>query len=115
MVRGRFCVKRCGPSRHRLRNTSAVLENFARHPKKTFSTLSAKTRNQPQGQAGRRARRAFFRAAQRIRLVAWQRLSDLASVLGEQQRHQLIDRCRWVAAGRGATFLPLARRAGGQS
>jgi len=25
---------------------------------------------------------------------AWQRLSDLASVLGEQQRHQLIDRCR---------------------
>jgi hypothetical protein len=54
----------------------------------------------------------FFRAAQRIRLVSWQRLSDLASVLGEQQRHQLIDRCRQVAAGRGATFLPLARRAG---
>jgi len=50
-------------------------------------------------------RRAFFRAAQRIRLVAWQRLSDLASVLGEQQRHQLIDRCRWVAAGRGAQVV----------
>ncbi len=41
MVRGRFCVKRCGPSRHCLRDTSAVLENFARHPKKTLSTLSA--------------------------------------------------------------------------
>src|SRR5258708_28306690 len=47
-----------------------------------------------QGKAVRRARRAFFRAAQRIRLVAWQRLSDLASVLGEQQRHQLIDWAR---------------------
>ena len=44
MVRGRFCVKRCGPSRHRLRDASAVLENFARHPKKTFSTLSAQSR-----------------------------------------------------------------------
>jgi len=29
------------PSRHQLRDASAVLENFARHPKKTFSTLSA--------------------------------------------------------------------------
>jgi hypothetical protein len=36
MVRGRFCVKRCRPSRHRLRDASAALENFARHPKKTF-------------------------------------------------------------------------------
>jgi hypothetical protein len=36
MVRGRFCAKRCGPSRHRLRDASAVLENFARHPKKVF-------------------------------------------------------------------------------
>jgi hypothetical protein len=36
-------------------------------------------------------------------------------VLGEQQRHQLIDRCRQVTAGRGATLLPLAKRAGGQS
>jgi hypothetical protein len=35
---GRFCLKRCGLPRHRLRDTSAVLENFARHPKKTFST-----------------------------------------------------------------------------
>jgi hypothetical protein len=33
-------------------------------------------------------------AARRIRFVAWQRLSGLASVFGEQQRHQLIDRCR---------------------
>jgi hypothetical protein len=43
MVRGRFCVKRCSPSRHRLRDTSAVLENFARHPKNAFSTLSARS------------------------------------------------------------------------
>jgi hypothetical protein len=61
------------------------------------------------------ARRAFFRAAQKIRSITWQGLRDLASVLGEQQRHQLIDRCRQVAGGRGATLLPLARRAGGQS
>ena len=60
----------------------------------TAGEPAAKTRNQPQGQAVRRARRAFYRAAQRIRLVAWQRPSDLASVLGEHQRHQLIDRCR---------------------
>src|SRR5882757_9333551 len=44
MVRGRFCVKGCGPSHHRLRDASAVLENFARHPKKTFSTLSGAKR-----------------------------------------------------------------------
>jgi chromosome partitioning protein len=30
---------------------------------------------------------AHFRVGQMIRLVAWQRLSDLASVLSEQQRH----------------------------
>jgi hypothetical protein len=40
-IRGRFCVKRCGPSRRRLRDASAVLENFARHPRITFLTLSA--------------------------------------------------------------------------
>ena len=34
------------------------------------------------------------RSSAELRLVAWQRLSDVASVLGEQQRHQLIDRCR---------------------
>ena len=45
-VRGRFCVKRCGPSYRRVRNASAVLKNFCRHPKKTFSTLSARSRHQ---------------------------------------------------------------------
>ena len=35
-LRGRFCVKRCGPSYRRVRNASAVLKNFCRHPKKTF-------------------------------------------------------------------------------
>jgi hypothetical protein len=39
-VRGRFCVKRCGPSYRRVRNASAALKNFGRHPKKTFATLS---------------------------------------------------------------------------
>src|SRR5882757_532439 len=39
-VGGRFCVKRCGPSRRRVRNASAVLRNFVHHPKRTFSTLS---------------------------------------------------------------------------
>jgi hypothetical protein len=40
-VRGRFGVKRCGPSYRRARNASAALKNFGRHPKKYFSTLSA--------------------------------------------------------------------------
>ena len=39
-VRGHFCVKRCSPSHRRARSVSAVLENFDRHPKTTFSTLS---------------------------------------------------------------------------
>src|SRR6266478_2515885 len=41
-VRGRFCVKRCGPSRRRVRTVSAVLKNFVRQPEKTFSTVSAR-------------------------------------------------------------------------
>src|SRR6476646_9380707 len=44
-VRGRFCVKRCGPSHRRLRTASAVLKNFVRQPEKTFSTVSAQTRH----------------------------------------------------------------------
>ena len=40
-VRGRFCIRRCGPSRRRARNPSAALRNFVRHPKGTFSTLLA--------------------------------------------------------------------------
>jgi hypothetical protein len=39
-LRGRFCVKRCGPSYRRVRNASAVLKNCGRHPETTFSTLS---------------------------------------------------------------------------
>src|ERR1700737_1598490 len=46
------------------------------------------------------ARRAFSAPHRGYAFSLWQRLSDLASVLGKQQRHQLIDRCRWVAAGR---------------
>jgi hypothetical protein len=42
-ARGRFCVKRCGPSCRRVRNASAVLTIFVRQPEKTFSTLSART------------------------------------------------------------------------
>src|SRR5712664_2863698 len=40
-VCGRFCVKRCGPSRRRMNNAPAVLKKFVRQSKKTFSTLSA--------------------------------------------------------------------------
>jgi hypothetical protein len=40
-VRGRFCERRCGPSRRGERNASAVLTNFVRQPEKTFSTVSA--------------------------------------------------------------------------
>ena len=40
---GRFCVRRFGPSRRHVRNASAVLKNFVRHPKKTFSTLLAQS------------------------------------------------------------------------
>jgi hypothetical protein len=42
-VGGRFCVKGCGPSGRRVRNAPAVLKNFVRCPKKTFSTLSVKS------------------------------------------------------------------------
>jgi hypothetical protein len=48
MVRGRFCVKRCGPSRHRLRDASAVLEKFGSSPKKDFfNTIAAKRTDGP--------------------------------------------------------------------
>src|SRR6267154_174428 len=40
-VRGRFSLKRCGPSRRRVRNVSAVQKEFVRQPQETFSTLSA--------------------------------------------------------------------------
>src|SRR5216684_5246757 len=36
MLRGRFCVKRCGPSRHRLRDASAVLEILLVTQKRLF-------------------------------------------------------------------------------
>jgi len=43
-VRRRFCVKRCGPSRRRVRTASAVLKTFVHQPEKTFSTVSANRR-----------------------------------------------------------------------
>ena len=43
--RGRFCRKRYGPSRRRARSASAVFKIFVLHPKKTFSTLSARSRH----------------------------------------------------------------------
>jgi hypothetical protein len=42
-VCGLFCVRRFGPSRRHVRNASAVLKNFVRHPKETFSTLLAQS------------------------------------------------------------------------
>jgi len=41
-VGGRFCMKRCGPSRRRARSPSAVFKIFVLQPKKTFSTKSAR-------------------------------------------------------------------------
>jgi hypothetical protein len=74
--------------------------------------LSAKCDNPKSAPRPSRWTRApcVFRAAQRIRFVAWQRLSDFASVLGEQQRHQLIDRCRWVSR-RARSHVPTTREA----
>src|SRR6478672_9227976 len=37
-VHGRFWLKRCGPSRRRVRTASAVFKIFLLHPKKTFAT-----------------------------------------------------------------------------
>ena len=48
-VPGRLCVKRCGPSRRRLRNASAVLKTFVPRSKKTFSTLSARSSHSGSG------------------------------------------------------------------
>ena len=42
---GRFSEKRCDPSRRRVKSASAVFRIFVRHPQKTFSTLSAKSRH----------------------------------------------------------------------
>jgi hypothetical protein len=39
----RFWMKRYGPSRRRAQSASAALRIFVRHPKKTFSTISAKS------------------------------------------------------------------------
>src|SRR5271155_2880259 len=44
-VRGRFSEKRLGLSHRCARNASAALENFVRHPQKTFSTVSVKNRS----------------------------------------------------------------------
>src|SRR5713226_5540604 len=38
----RFCVNRCGPSHRPASDAPAVLKNFVRQPKKTFSTASVK-------------------------------------------------------------------------
>jgi hypothetical protein len=46
-VHGRFCVRRCGPSRRRARNASAILKNFVSQPKKTFATQSARNGPDP--------------------------------------------------------------------
>jgi hypothetical protein len=46
------CVKRCGPSRRRLRSASAALKNFVRQPKKTFATLSAQSGHLPSHHVG---------------------------------------------------------------
>ena len=43
-VRGRFCERRCGPSRRGERSASSVLKNFVHLPEKTFSTVSALSR-----------------------------------------------------------------------
>jgi hypothetical protein len=61
-VRGRFCVKRCGPSRRRVRTASAVLKNFVRQPEKTFQQYLAIAEvgpNRSPRQHGREARAAF--------------------------------------------------------
>src|SRR5271154_2494275 len=39
-VRGRFSETRRGPAHRCARSASAALENFVRHPQKTFSTVS---------------------------------------------------------------------------
>jgi hypothetical protein len=44
-LRGRFYEKRFSPSHLCARNASAALENFVRHRKRTFSTVSANKRH----------------------------------------------------------------------
>src|SRR5258705_13901829 len=41
-VRGRFCVKRCGPSRRRVRTASAVLKNLFASQKRLFQQYRRK-------------------------------------------------------------------------
>jgi hypothetical protein len=44
-VRGRFYVKRYGPSRREARDASAALKISVHHPKNTFATKSARNRH----------------------------------------------------------------------
>jgi hypothetical protein len=44
-VRGRFCVKRYGPSRREVRDASVALKISVHHLKKTFATKSAQSRH----------------------------------------------------------------------
>jgi hypothetical protein len=44
-----------------------------------------------------------------MRFVAWQALAT-SRAFGEQQRHQLVNRCRWVVAERRERSPPLEAR-----
>src|SRR5882757_6949713 len=63
-VRGRFYVKRYGPSRREARDASAPLRISVHHPKNTFATKSAKRRHgiASINERGRQLRRPYFRA-----------------------------------------------------
>src|SRR6478609_4605191 len=60
-VRGRFCVKRCGPSYRRVRNASAVQEIFVVTPKRLFQHYLPEAdirKGQAYGRAARRQTRS---------------------------------------------------------
>src|SRR5277367_6650551 len=61
-VRGRFSETRRGPAHRCARSASAALENFVRHPQKTFSTVSTRNGHGARGNAapGRRTAPAWL-------------------------------------------------------
>ena len=93
-VHGRFCVKRCGPSRRRGSAAPAVLKNFVRQPKETFATLSASSRHEPPHSITSSARESSAGQMFRLSALAVLRLMTSSNFVG-------------CSIGRSAGFAPL--------
>ena len=93
-VCSRLCLKRCGPTRPRVRNTAALSRNFVRPPKGTFATLSASSRHEPPHSITSSARESSAGEMFRLSALAVLRLMTSSNFVG-------------CSIGRSAGFAPL--------